>query len=247
MNNEQRPGLYLHVPFCRSKCFYCDFYSVASSAAIPAWLHAVRKEVLLYREKFRDFDSLYLGGGTPSILEERDLAGLIECLLEHFTFCADTEMTMEANPESLTEHKLRTIKNLGVNRISLGIQSLDERELKYLGRIHSSKDALNSLAMVRSCGFANIGVDLIYGFEIQTFQGWKKTLDRILEFRPEHISCYQLSFEKGAPLWQMRQAGRARSVGERLESAFLSGLPATSKDRAISIMKYPISPPAPSS
>lgn len=220
MNSEQHPGLYLHVPFCRSKCFYCDFYSVASSAAIPAWLHAVRKEALLYREKFHDFDSLYLGGGTPSILEERDLACLLECLLEHFTFCADTEMTMEANPESLTEHKLKTIKNLGVNRISLGIQSLNDRELKYLGRIHSSKDALGSLDMVRSCGFSNIGVDLIYGFEIQTISGWKKTLDRILEFRPEHISCYQMSFEKGTPLWKMREAGRARSVGERLESAF---------------------------
>jgi len=220
MNKEQHPGLYIHIPFCGSKCPYCDFYSVASRAEIPAWLQAVQREVLLYRERFHDFDSLYLGGGTPAFLAERELAELLECLHKHFTFCPQSEMTIEANPDGLSRDKLKAVAALGVNRISLGVQSLDDRDLKYLGRTHSSKQALKSLDMVRSCGFADVGADLMYGLETQSIQGWRKTLDQILEFGPEHISCYQLTFERGTPLWKMKAAGRVRSIGEKLESAF---------------------------
>ena len=220
MNKEQHPGLYLHVPFCRSKCRYCDFYSVASLASVPAWLNAVKREMLLYKEKFPRFDSLYLGGGTPSVLDERDLALLLERVFENFAFCPGSEMSMEANPDSLTEDKLRTVKDLGINRISLGVQSLDDADLKYLGRIHDSKQALKALDTTRSGGFANVSVDLMYGLETQNLPGWKKTVDRILEFRPEHISCYQLSFEKGSPLWKMKEAGKVRPIGEKLQSAF---------------------------
>ena len=220
MNKDRHPGLYIHVPFCRSKCLYCDFYSVASRAAIPAWLKAVKREVLLYKDRFHGFDSLYLGGGTPAILAERELAELLECLHKHFTFCPESEMTIEANPDGLSRDKLKVIGSLGINRISLGVQSLDDRDLKYLGRSHGSKQALKSLDMVRSCGFADLGADLMYGLETQSMQGWRRTLDQILEFRPEHISCYQLTFESGAPLWKMKAAGRVRSIGEKLESAF---------------------------
>ncbi len=109
---------------------------------------------------------------------------------------------------------------LGINRISLGVQSLDDRDLKYLGRRHDSNQALKALDMIRSCGFSGIGTDLIYGLETQSLQGWRKTLEQILEFGPEHISCYQLTFENGTPLWRMKEAGRVRSIGEKLESAF---------------------------
>jgi len=220
MNNEEYPGLYLHVPFCGSKCRYCDFYSLASSAAIPAWLQAVQREVLLYWERFHEFDSLYLGGGTPTILGERELAALMECLLKHFTFRPESEMTIEANPDDLSIDKLQAIGDLGINRISLGVQSLDDRDLDYLGRSHSSKQALKALEMIRSCGFAQIGVDLMYGLEIQSISEWKRTLNKILEFRPEHLSCYQMTFEKGTPLWKMKAAGRVRAIGEKLERAF---------------------------
>lgn len=220
MNKTDRPGLYIHIPFCRSKCLYCDFYSVASRAAIPEWLQAVQSETLLYKERFREFDSLYLGGGTPTILAERELDTLMESLHKHFAFCSGSEITMEANPDDLSEHKLRTIGDLGINRISVGVQSLDDRDLTFLGRRHSAKQALKALDMVRSCGFANIGVDLMYGLEIQNIPGWKKTLDRVLEFKPAHISCYQLTFERGTPLWKMKANGRVRSIGEKLERAF---------------------------
>jgi oxygen-independent coproporphyrinogen-3 oxidase len=129
-------------------------------------------------------------------------------------------MSMEANPEGLTGDKMKAIRELGINRISLGVQSLDDGDLKYLGRKHSAKQALEALDTIRSCGFLNVSVDLMYGLETQSLQGWKKTIDRILEFRPEHISCYQLSFESGTALWKMRSAGRVRSIGEKMQAAF---------------------------
>jgi len=181
MNKDRHPGLYIHVPFCRSKCLYCDFYSVASRAAIPAWLKAVKREVLLYKDRFHGFDSLYLGGGTPAILAERELAELLECLHKHFTFCPKSEMTIEANPDGLSRDKLKAIGSLGINRISLGVQSLDDRDLKYLGRSHGSRQALKSLDMVRSCGFADLGADLCTGWKLRAYKDgeghWRKSLN----------------------------------------------------------------------
>lgn len=220
MNNEAPAGLYLHIPFCRSKCRYCDFYSVASPAAIPVWLEAVKSEVLLYQESFPEFDSLYLGGGTPTSLGERELAALIECLRKHFTFSSESEISIEANPDDISTDKLKAIGDLGINRISLGVQSLDDRDLQYLGRSHSGKQALKALEMIRSCGFAAIGVDLMYGLEVQRIPGWKRTMDQVLQFRPEHLSCYQLTLESGTPLGKMKAEGLVRTIGEKLETAF---------------------------
>ncbi|MEM5790383.1 MAG: radical SAM family heme chaperone HemW, partial [Syntrophobacteraceae bacterium] len=220
MSNGRHPGLYIHVPFCRSKCLYCDFYSVASSEAIPAWLQAVKREALIYRDRFQHFDSLFLGGGTPTILEERDLAGLLEWLQKHFTFSNDSEVTIEANPDGLSLRKLKAMAGMGINRISVGVQSLDDPDLKYLGRSHDSKQAQEALAMVRASGIPNLSVDLIYGLETQSLRGFKRTVDRVLEFEPEHISCYQLTFERGTPFWKRMEAGRVRAIGEKLETAF---------------------------
>jgi len=220
IDKQQHPGLYVHVPFCRSKCLYCDFYSVASHAAIPAWLSAVGREGELYRGRFGTFNSLYLGGGTPTVLDERQLGTLMDGLFKSFTFCPGSEISMEANPDGLSMQKLEAARGLGINRISLGVQSLDDSELKYLGRSHSSKQALEALGMLRSLDFADVGVDLIYGLEVQSLQGWKRTIDRVLEFRPEHISCYQMTFERSTPFWKMKEAGRVRPIGEKLAGAF---------------------------
>jgi oxygen-independent coproporphyrinogen III oxidase len=176
--------------------------------------------VLLYRERSREFDSVYIGGGTPTVLDERQLATMMEFMFRHFSFSPESEITMEANPDGLTRQKLKTAGRLGVNRISLGVQSLDDGELKYLGRSHSSNQALNALEMLRSAGFANVSVDLMYGFEIQSFKRWKMTIDWVLEFRPEHVSCYQMTFEPGTPLWKMRETGKVRPIAEKLETAF---------------------------
>lgn len=220
MNSEELPGLYIHVPFCRSKCLYCDFYSVASRDAVPAWLEAVKKEVLLYKERFQQFDSLYIGGGTPTTLDERQLGALLEWLQRHFSFSADAEMTIEANPDGLSMDKLRAIKGMGINRVSLGVQSLSDPDLKFLGRTHNSAQALEALAAISSVGFAAFGADLIYGLETQSIDGWRRTLEKVLEFRPRHLSCYQLTFEPGTGLWRRREAGKVLPVGEKLECAF---------------------------
>lgn len=220
MNSGQNPGLYIHVPFCRSKCLYCDFYSIASRTLIPSWLDAVRREAGLYRERFPAFDSLFLGGGTPSLLDEHQLAALLEGIRSIFSFLPGSEMSMEANPDSLTVEKLKVAGALGINRISLGVQSLDDDDLKYLGRPHNAAQSLEAVDAIRSCGFDNLGIDLIYGLETQSLRGWRKTLDRVLQFRPEHISCYQLTLEKGTPFWKMKAEGRVHPIGEKMAGAF---------------------------
>ncbi|RLB23584.1 MAG: coproporphyrinogen III oxidase family protein, partial [Deltaproteobacteria bacterium] len=123
-----RPGLYIHVPFCRTKCPYCDFYSVTSLSLVPAWLDALQREVLIYRERFASFDSIYLGGGTPTILGSRELARLMGTLFRDFSFSQDPEITIEANPDDITKEKMALLRHLGFNRISLGVQSLNEKE-----------------------------------------------------------------------------------------------------------------------
>jgi oxygen-independent coproporphyrinogen-3 oxidase len=126
MNNEEHPGLYLHIPFCRSKCRYCDFYSVASHSEIPAWLQAVQRERLLYREKFREFDSLYLGGGTPTILGKRELAALMECLRKHFAFCPESEITIEAR-------EVLSGEQFDLEALALGLRTSDGIGLRASG------------------------------------------------------------------------------------------------------------------
>jgi putative oxygen-independent coproporphyrinogen III oxidase len=191
------PGLYIHIPFCRTKCPYCDFYSVTDSSAVPAYLTALDREAGLYREAFHPFDTLYLGGGTPSLLTCEQLTQLMKSLQRHFDFAPETEFTLEANPDDVTPEKLRLWRDLGVNRLSLGVQSLDEAELKFLGRRHTAAQARRALEMARRAGFANLSVDLIYGLPGQRPETWRRTLEQVLEFDPEHLSCYQLTVEAG--------------------------------------------------
>ncbi|MDB9823510.1 coproporphyrinogen III oxidase family protein, partial [Deltaproteobacteria bacterium] len=203
----QYPGLYIHIPFCRSKCPYCDFYSLASYSLVSRWLEALKKEIAQYEGRFDSFDSLYLGGGTPTSLDLRDLEDILRCLSDHFVFSKDMERTIEANPGDITDEKSAGLKALGFNRINLGVQSFNDQELLFLGRRHSAKETENALEGLRASGFDNIGVDLIYGLRDQSIKGWTKTLERALVFKPEHLSCYQLSFEKGTVFWRLKEKG----------------------------------------
>lgn len=220
MNSVEAPGLYVHVPFCRSKCPYCDFYSTASVELLPLWLEAVVREIDSYRGMFQSFDSLYLGGGTPSLLDVNHLATLMDSLRRAFSFSGNTEITLEANPDDVTAGKLREYRDLGVNRMSLGAQSLDEDELRYLRRRHTARQAENALELMCSAGFANVGVDLIYGFEGHTPSAWLKTLDRALVLEPEHLSCYQMTYEEGTLFGKQVKEGKIHRPGEELESRF---------------------------
>ena len=191
------PGLYVHVPFCQTKCPYCDFYSVTDESLISAYLTALDTEARLYREQFPAFDTLFLGGGTPSWLGSAHLAGLMKNLRRHFAFAPDSEITLEANPDDITSEKLRLFRDLGINRLSLGVQSFDEAELRFLGRRHTARQTLAAIDLIRAAGFTNLGLDLMYGLPGQTLDAWLKTLETALSFTPEHLSCYQLTIEAG--------------------------------------------------
>lgn len=214
------PGLYIHVPFCRSKCPYCAFYSIPSPSLIPIWLDGLKKEVLLYSGQFEPFDSLYVGGGTPTFLEAGVLGDLIKHLFAHFDFAPDTEVTVEANPCDLTDEKTETLRDLGVNRVNVGVQSFDDRVLLFLGRRHRVQDVNGTMNRLRRLGFENVGIDLIYGFKEQGLKGWLNTLDSALSFQPEHISCYQLTFEKKTVFGRFRDKGQIEPLTESEEAAY---------------------------
>jgi oxygen-independent coproporphyrinogen-3 oxidase len=220
---SELPGLYIHIPFCRSKCPYCDFYSETAAALIPQWLQAVTKEARLYRDRFSSFDTLYLGGGTPTVLDDAVLAALVEQLFKTFRFTPDTEITIEANPNDINNEKLRALRASGVNRVSLGVQSFDERDVSFLGRRHTARKAVDALTLVRSSGFARIGIDLIYGIPGQTVDSWLATLQKAVSFQPEHLSCYQLTAAKGTGFGHMNEAGQLQLPGEgESENFFLT-------------------------
>lgn len=216
-------GLYIHVPFCRAKCPYCDFYSLASGSLVSDWLQAVGLEMAAWKDRFPVFDTLYLGGGTPSFLSEEGLVHLMDRVFRTFSLASDSEISIEANPLDLTRQKTAALKRLGFNRINVGVQSFDDRALGFLGRTHRSADAAAALSRIRSAGFDNLGIDLIYGLPVQDLGGWFETLGKALSFQPEHLSCYQLTLERRTVFWQMKERGRLVPIDERMERAFFLG------------------------
>jgi oxygen-independent coproporphyrinogen-3 oxidase len=213
-------GLYVHIPFCGSKCPYCDFYSINDDSLIPGYLAALDIEARLYRDQFPAFDSLYLGGGTPSWLGDAHLAQLMKTLRRCFQFGPDSEINLEANPEDITPDKLALFRDLGINRLSLGVQSFDEAELRFLGRRHTAARTRRALALIRAAGFANLGLDLMYGLPGQTLDAWRKTLKTALSFPPEHLSCYQLTLTDDTPMGRMAAAGQVRLPDEETQREF---------------------------
>lgn len=216
----EKAGLYIHVPFCSGKCPYCDFFSASERHLIPHWIEAFQLECSLYQGPFSSFDSLYLGGGTPSVLSPHQLEKAMQAVNSRFPFTLDTERSIEVNPEDVTPELLQTLHALGFNRISLGIQSLDHADLQFLGRRHGVPHCLRSLESVRAQGFTNISVDLMYGLETQSPKTWLRTLKRTLEFSPEHISCYQLTVKAGTPFERLMKKGRGFPLTEEKETEF---------------------------
>jgi oxygen-independent coproporphyrinogen-3 oxidase len=197
MDHPTSSGLYLHIPFCQTKCPYCDFYSITGTGQVQDFLAALDQEARLYREQFSEFDSLFLGGGTPSLLTRAQLAALMKNLRRHFVFAQDSEITIEANPDDITVEKLRLFRELGINRLSLGVQSFDEAELRFLGRRHTAGQTAAAIDLIRAAGFTNLGLDLMYGLPGQSPDAWLKTLEMALSLAPEHLSCYQLTIMAG--------------------------------------------------
>lgn len=197
-------GLYIHIPFCVRKCKYCDFVSFPAPLAWrAAYLHALEREMALRAGEYggETFDTVFFGGGTPSLLEGEALAALLASLRRHFSIEAGAEITLEANPGTLSADKLRAYAQAGVNRLSLGLQSADEGLLRRIGRIHSYADFLQSMEAAEKAGFSNINVDLMYALPGQTEALWADTLERVCALGPAHISAYALILEEGTPLF----------------------------------------------
>ncbi len=211
----QAPGLYIHFPFCRSKCGYCDFYSVTETPLVSAFLEALSTEAALYREEFTAFDTLYLGGGTPSVMAPPQVAALLETIRGTFTILDHAEITIELNPADLTREDLRMLRETGINRVNIGVQSFHDRELEFLGRRHDRKQALSALEWAMSAGFDNIGLDLIYRLPGQCFKDWRESLAQAIACGPAHLSCYELELKPGTPMGRKYAEG---ALPERPES-----------------------------
>ena len=203
-------SLYVHVPFCTVKCAYCDFNSYAALEHLTGdWLAALLRELELWSERAanRRLETVFIGGGTPSLLEGEQITRLLDAARRCFDIAADAEITLEANPESVSEARMRGYRAAGVNRVSMGVQSLDADELRFLDRLHSAERAEQALSEIRSAGFDNVNLDLIYGLPKQRFETWRTTLERVAAWRPEHLSCYALTVEDGTPLAARVAAG----------------------------------------
>jgi oxygen-independent coproporphyrinogen-3 oxidase len=218
--NAKTPGLYIHIPFCLSKCPYCDFYSVSSISMLPAFLEVLFKEMELYRGMIGPCDTVYIGGGTPSILNPRQLEAILKRVRENFQLLPNPEITLETNPADLDQASLASIRALGINRLTIGCQSFDQAILAFLGRRHSANQAVNAIEAARAAGFTNIGLDLIYGIPGQGIDAWMDTLRRALSFAPEHLSCYQLTVEPGTLLGISYRQGAFSLPDEILQHEF---------------------------
>ena len=209
--NKTPLGIYIHVPFCRSKCQYCDFYSLGSAREprlMEEYLNAVcahMKEAASLAPGYR-VDSVYFGGGTPSYLGWEGLTRILNAVRRRFDLSPDAEITFEANPDSISEKLLKRLKSEGFNRISLGVQTDDDLLLKKLGRPHNYRQVVQAYELARATGFSNISLDLIYGLPGQSLSDWERTLEHVLELNPDHVSCYGLKVEPGTPLWDYRDA-----------------------------------------
>lgn len=217
-------SLYIHVPFCRAKCRYCAFFSQPRrEGALEAYVPLLLEELALWAGRLGRFavPTVFFGGGTPSLLPPQDLERIMDALRRHFDLAPDAEITLEANPESASLDFLRAARSLGVNRLSLGVQSFRDEELTLLGRPHSARQAWEALTRARSAGFANISLDLIWGLPGQRESQWLETLRRAVELAPEHLSCYGLSLEPGTPLAEAPEEERALPPERELAHMYL--------------------------
>jgi oxygen-independent coproporphyrinogen-3 oxidase len=215
------PGLYLHIPFCEKKCIYCDFYSVESSSMVESFLSALNHEIDLYTSFGRDcvtFETIYFGGGTPSLLSPVAVGNILDRLHRSFSISSTAEVTLETNPGTVDFQKLQEFRQVGVNRLSVGIQSFRDQELKFLSRIHTSEEAKQCIRLTQKAGFDNVSLDLIYALPGQRLQTWGDNLAMAVSLSPKHISAYSLIVEEGTPLARMVERGEVSLAGEGVES-----------------------------
>ena len=206
--NKKPLGIYVHVPFCRSKCMYCDFYSVTTNeySLLDDYRKAICQHIREAGAQAPDYlvDTIYFGGGTPSFFGPDGMAAILTAIRKNFDVSPTAEITFEANPDSVSKRLLRRLRNEGFNRVSLGIQCDDDNILNLIGRPHNYQQAVDAYKLIRRKGFRNVSVDLMYGLPGQSREDWQQTLLNVLTLKPEHISCYGLKVEEGTPLYEVQ-------------------------------------------
>ncbi len=207
-------GIYIHIPFCKTKCHYCDFYKSTDFSGKIDFLSALKKEIDQRKNELKGhkIETIYLGGGTPSVLKASELKKIIEHLKAQFDVSTDAETTLEANPDDLTYDFLLELRKTGFNRISIGIQSFLNDDLKRMNRRHHSSDAIGSITLAKTAGFDNISIDLIYGLPNQTIEAWQKNLQQAIELNVQHISAYHLTYHRGTVFYNYLQTGKIKEI-----------------------------------
>ena len=209
-------GIYIHIPFCKSKCGYCGFYSIPSMRLKNRFLEALKKEIVLRKDylKGQAVGTIYFGGGTPSLLTIEEIGGLLHLINDTFHVIENPEITLEANPDTLSEAFLYTLRDIGINRLSIGIQSFFDNDLQYLGRKHNSEHARNCLVWAKHAGFENLSLDLIYGLPTSNADQWNRNLDFFFEAKIPHLSAYALTLEPNSILTKQIELGKAMPINE---------------------------------
>lgn len=219
-------GIYLHIPFCKRRCIYCDFYSTTQSDKRQAYVRTLCQEL----EQRQDYlqgetvKTIYLGGGTPSQLEESDFKQIFDTVYRIYPIGESPEITLEANPDDLTQEYIDMLRSLPFNRLSMGIQTFNETMLERLHRRHTARQAIEAFENCRKAGFQNISIDLMYGLPGETLEIWENDLSQAVCMHPEHISAYHLIYEEGTTLWKLREEHRVKEADEDLSVNLFSRL-----------------------
>ena len=209
-------GIYIHIPFCNSKCAYCGFYSIASQKQKSAFLEALHTEIALRTDYLNgeEIGTIYFGGGTPSVLSVEEIKGILESVFRHYKVNPAAEITLEANPDTLSQDYLQGLRKLGINRLSIGIQSFFDDDLKYLSRRHDSNHARQCINWAKQAGFDNLTIDLIYGLPTATAEKWNQNLDLFFETQAQHLSAYALTVEPNTILAKQIASQQLHPVNE---------------------------------
>ena len=219
-------GIYIHIPFCKRRCIYCDFFSTTQSEKKSAYVHALCRELEMRKDYLEgeDIETIYLGGGTPSQLLREELEKIFNHIYKVYPVKEDAEITLEANPDDLTPEYVAMLRQLPINRISMGIQTFQEETLKLLHRRHTAVQAIEAFRRCREAGFQNISIDLMYGLPGETLDTWRADLQQAIDLRPEHISAYHLIYEEGTALWKLREQHQVEEADEDLSVSLFSTL-----------------------
>lgn len=209
-------GIYIHIPFCRQKCYYCDFYKTVNTSQTEKFISLLQKEVILQKNYLENetIETIYFGGGTPSVLKELELGKIMNFLHSNYKINSDAEITFESNPDDLDINYLKTLYRSGINRLSIGIQSLQNEHLKQMNRRHNVKQAISSVENAKKTGFENISLDLIYGLPGLTNTQWQSTLNQVFKLPFQHLSAYHLTYHQGTPFYTWLKKGTLKEINE---------------------------------